>query len=100
VRRTLNVDNLEQLWTGQRVFGDPIERPDGTTIIPVSHVQDGREASAVGIFVIRPDKAQFVPAVDATRIALLGVGVGLAATVLGMIAVIHRPPWPDIRLRR
>ncbi|MEV7097559.1 hypothetical protein AB0M80_32380 [Amycolatopsis sp. NPDC051045] len=40
------------------------------------------------------------PAVDATRIALLAVGIGLVSATLGGLAVLRRPPWPDLRRRR
>ncbi|QKV72433.1 hypothetical protein HUT10_00165 [Amycolatopsis sp. Hca4] len=75
--------------TEPRLFGDPYETPDGTTVIPVHR--------PVGVFAVREGKAQWEPAVDATRVALLGVGIGLVAATLAGIAMVHRPPWPDLR---
>ncbi|OXM69322.1 hypothetical protein CF165_07235 [Amycolatopsis vastitatis] len=77
--------------TEPRLFGDPYETPDGTTVIPVHR--------PVGVFAIREGHAKWEPAVDATRVALLGVGIGLAAAVLAGLAMVRRPPWPDLRLR-
>jgi hypothetical protein len=74
------------------VFGDPYETPDGSTVIPVSH--------PVGVFLIHEGQVKWEPAVDATRVALLAVGVGLVAVTLSTLAVLRRPPWPDIVLRR
>jgi hypothetical protein len=37
--------------------------------------------------------------VDGNRIALLGVITGLASAVIATLAVLRRPPWPDIVLR-
>jgi hypothetical protein len=37
-----------------------------------------------------------VPAVDANRIALIGVMTGLLCGVIASVAVLRRPPWPDL----
>ncbi|WP_439380556.1 hypothetical protein [Amycolatopsis lexingtonensis] len=73
----------------QPLFGEPFETPDGTTVIPVSH--------PVGVFAIRDGQAKWEPAVDATRVALIAVTTGLVAAALGTLAVLRRPPWPDLR---
>ncbi|WP_242547520.1 hypothetical protein [Amycolatopsis sp. MtRt-6] len=75
-----------------RIFGDPYETPDGTTVIPVHR--------PVGVFTVREGQAKWEPAVDATRVALLGIGVGLIAATFAGITMVHRPPWPDLRRRR
>ncbi|MDQ7806427.1 hypothetical protein Q5425_22020 [Amycolatopsis sp. A133] len=77
--------------TEPRLFGDPHETPDGTTVITVSR--------PAGVFVIRDGQAKWEPAVDATRVAVLAVTTGLVAATLGALAVLHRPPWPDLRRR-
>jgi hypothetical protein len=33
---------------------------------------------------------------DGTRIALMGVLVGLVSAILAGIAMVRRPPWPDL----
>ena len=76
--------------TGPRRFGEPYETADGTTVITVT--------SPPGVFAIREGQAKWEPAVDATRVALLGIGP--AAATLSGIAMVHRPPWPDLRMRR
>ncbi|MGV9799344.1 hypothetical protein ACWDTP_14965 [Mycobacterium sp. NPDC003449] len=84
-----------------RVFGEPYLTPDGATVIPVSKVRhrgDGRIiAKPVGLFVIRDGEPTWVPAVDSTRIALLGEFIGLVAATLATLAMVRRPPWPDVR---
>lgn len=35
-------------------------------------------------------------AVDATRVAMLGISVGLVPVALAGLAMIRRPPWPDL----
>jgi hypothetical protein len=75
--------------TEPSIFGDPYETPDGTTVIPVHR--------PVGVFAIREGQAKWEPAVDATRVALLAVGTGLVAATLAGLALVHRPPWPDLR---
>jgi hypothetical protein len=78
--------------SGPRTFGEPYETPDGTTVITVT--------SPPGVFAIREGQARWEPAVDATRIALLAVGIGLVSATLAGLAMVRRPPWPDVRLRR
>ncbi|SEP51503.1 hypothetical protein [Amycolatopsis saalfeldensis] len=82
----------------QRVFGEPIESPDGGLVIPVVRVTGvrGGAPSPVGVFVIHGGKAQWEPAVDANRLALLGAVIGLASAVISTLAVLRRPPWPDL----
>ncbi|MCV6983658.1 hypothetical protein H7I53_25990 [Mycolicibacterium pulveris] len=71
-----------------RVYGEPHETADGTTVIPV--------AKPVGVFVIKDGRATWKPAVDTTRIAMLGILVGLASAVFAGVAMVRRPPWPDL----
>jgi uncharacterized spore protein YtfJ len=72
----------------RRVYGDPIER-DGLTIIPAADVRGGGggggdaqnnggggfgvAARPVGVYVVRGDSVRWEPAVDASRIAIMGM---------------------------
>jgi hypothetical protein len=80
------------------MFGEPYETPDGATIIAVSRRSrwDRTTMRPVGIYVIRDGSAEWQPAIDATRIAMMGETIGLAAAVIGTLAVLRRPPWPDL----
>lgn len=71
-----------------RVYGQAYDTADGATIVPV--------VRPVGVFVVKDGKATWQPAVDATRIALMGILVGLVSATLAGIAMIRRPPWPDL----
>ncbi len=75
-----------------RVYGQPYETADGTTVIQVSKIRGG----ALGVFVIKDGAAKWTPAVDATRITLMGILVGLVSASLAGAAMIRRPPWPDL----
>ena len=75
----------------RRVFGEPYVTPDGVTVIPVE--------GPVGMFVVRADGAQWVPAVDTNRAALIGVVTGLLAAVIGSLAVLRQPPWPRMTIK-
>ena len=77
----------------RQVYGQPYQTPDGTTIITVANLR-GRP---LGMFVVRGDHEKWVPAVDATPIALVAVLTGLVAATLATVAMVRRPPWPDIR---
>lgn len=64
-------------------------------MIPVVKVR-GDRAKPVGVFVIKDGKATWEPAVDAERIAMMGILVGLVSATLAGIAMVRRPPWPDL----
>ena len=84
---------FEQLPTdgsGRGIYGEPYQTADGATVIPV--------AKPLGVFVIRGGGASWVPAVDQSRIALVGVLTGLLAAVIGALAVLRQPPWPRITI--
>jgi len=84
------LDSLETDAT--RVYGQPYQTADGTTVVPVVKVRGG----ALGVFVIKDGRASWVPAVDATCIALMGILVGLVSATLAGVAMVRRPPWPDL----
>ncbi|WP_375485799.1 hypothetical protein [uncultured Mycobacterium sp.] len=99
-------DIFDQLPTDgvvRRVFGEPFHMVDGTTVITAARIRgggrygDGLTATPLGVFVIRGEKASWVGAVDMNRIGLIGVITGLLAAVIGTLAVLRRPPWPDLR---
>ena len=73
---------------GSTVFGQAHDTPDGATIIPV--------AKPVGMFVVKDGVATWSPANDDTKVALMGIAVGLVATILVGIAMVLRPPWPEL----
>ena len=45
---------------------------------------------------IKDGKAAFVPSPDVTRIAMMGILVGLVSAALAGVAMVRRPPWPDL----
>lgn len=75
-----------------RVYGQPRETADGTTVIPVSRARGG----ALGVFVVKDGHARWTPAADTTRIALLGICVALVSAACAGVAMVRRPPWPDL----
>jgi uncharacterized spore protein YtfJ len=100
----MDVDHiLEQAgaeMSARRVFGEPIER-DGTVLVPVARVsggggggtgtQDGAEgaggglgvsARPVGAYVIRGDRVTWLPAIDTTRVIVLGQVVAIIALLV------------------
>ena len=75
-----------------RVYGQSYETADGTTVIPVAKVGGG----ALGVFVVKDGKVKYEPAVDATRVAVMGILVGMVSAALAGVAMVRRPPWPDL----
>ncbi|WP_068188001.1 hypothetical protein [Mycobacterium sp. UM_CSW] len=82
------LDQLSDDGADGRVYGEPYETADGTTVIPV--------AKPLGVFVVHGGEASWVPAVDQNRIALIGVLTGLLAAVIASLAVLRQPPWPKM----
>jgi hypothetical protein len=83
-------DTLES--DGSRAYGQPYQTAEGTTVIPVASKSGG----ALGVFVVKDGKATWSPAIDATQVALMGILVGLVSASLAGVAMIRRPPWPDL----
>jgi hypothetical protein len=90
-----------------QVYGQPYETVDGVTVLPVAKVRGRTKpgaqdadlritANPVGVFVIKNGEATWVPAVDSTRIALMGELIGLVAATFATLAMVRRPPWPDL----
>ncbi|WP_068165542.1 hypothetical protein [Rhodococcus phenolicus] len=90
-----------------RVYGAPYETSDGTTIVTVTgfHRAWFRRGAVqpvpkpIGVFVVRDGEVRWVAAVDETRIALMGELIGLVAATIATLAVLRRPPWPDLSIR-
>jgi hypothetical protein len=109
-------DVIDTFWADSatsQVFGTPYETQDGATIITVSKVRgwgNGHPpapdeavtgqvrvtSKPLGVFVVKGEDVKWVPAVDATRIAILGEIIGLVAATLATLAMVRRPPWPDL----
>ncbi|MFW3121157.1 hypothetical protein MMAG44476_25704 [Mycolicibacterium mageritense DSM 44476 = CIP 104973] len=49
------------------------------------------------MFVVKDGKPTWTAAVDHTRVALLGEVIGLVAATFATLAMVRRPPWPDVR---
>lgn len=82
------------------VYGEPFEASDGAIIITVARRGVlGPAMRPAGIFVVRDGSATWVPTVDVNRIALLGELIGLLAAVITSLAILRRPPWPDLGRR-
>jgi len=91
--------NVDEMLTGardaltvKRVYGDPIER-DGVLVIPAAKVAGGGggggdsennagggfgvSAKPAGAWIIRNGEVEWEPAIDATRIATMGMFVAI-----------------------
>ena len=84
-----SLDELPTNGTRGRVYGEPYRTADGGTVITVAKVRAGT-ATPVGVFVVHGGTARWVPAIDANRIALIGVIAGLISAVLASLAVLRR----------
>jgi hypothetical protein len=101
------LDSIVPNPSAAQVYGQPYETMDGVTVLPVAKVRgrtgpaaDDAEsrlaAKPVGLFVIKDGEATWVPAIDSTRIALMGELIGLVAATFATLAMVRRPPWPDL----
>ncbi|RDH79140.1 hypothetical protein DVS77_06695 [Mycolicibacterium moriokaense] len=101
------LDSIVPNPSAAHVYGQPYETMDGVTVLPVAKVR-GRTgpgaddadlrvvAKPAGVFVIKDGQATWVAAVDSTRIALMGELIGLVAATFATLAMVRRPPWPDL----
>jgi hypothetical protein len=91
-------ESVKQLPTNGsrgRVYGDAYRTADGGMVIPVAKVRAGT-ATPLGVFVMHDGEARWVPVMDSNRIALIGVITGLISAVIASVALLRRPPWPDL----
>jgi uncharacterized spore protein YtfJ len=91
------LEGAREAMTVKRVYGEPIER-EGLTIVPAAHVRGGGggggdaknnggagfglTARPVGVYVVKDGNVAWEPAVDVTRISLLGVVAGIVALLV------------------
>jgi uncharacterized spore protein YtfJ len=91
------LEGAREAITVRRVYGEPIER-NGITIIPAADVMGGGGggsdsaenggggfgmwARPVGVYVVRDDKVIWEPAVDVSRMAIVGTLTGLVALLV------------------
>ncbi|WP_280268296.1 hypothetical protein [Nocardia wallacei] len=87
---------------GALVYGVPHETPDGSTVITVTGsgglLRPGPQP--VGIFVIREGEVTWKPALDEGRIALVAVTTGLLSAAFLTLAILRRPPWPELSFHK
>jgi len=94
----MNMDEMlagaRDAMTVKRVYGDPIEK-DGITFIPAANVRGGGggggdtegnggggfgvTARPVGAYIIRNGEVSWEPAVDATRLGIMGMLTAIVA---------------------
>ena len=109
-------DALDAISTDGRpthVYSQQYETADGATLITVGKIRGkvravkanpleeatevvAVQAKPVGMYVLRGGEAKWQPAVDTTAIALVGALTGLVAGTLATLAMVRRPPWPDL----
>ncbi|MBF6172439.1 hypothetical protein [Nocardia blacklockiae] len=86
---------------GALVYGAPHETSDGSTVITVARPGLLRPAlRPVGVFVVHAGEVTWRPAVDESRIALIAVLTGLVTATLATVAMVKRPPWPELSFHR
>ncbi len=99
------LDSIVPDAAAAQVYGQTYETVDGVTIVPVARVRGKSKAGdaelrlsawPVGVFVVKDGQASWVPAVDKTRIMAIGALTGLVSATLATLAMVRRPPWPDL----
>jgi uncharacterized spore protein YtfJ len=91
------LEGAREAMTVKRVYGDPIER-EGLTIVPAADVRGGGggggdadnnggggfglTARPVGAYVVRDGRVEWTPAVDVSRISMMGIAFGIVALLV------------------
>jgi uncharacterized spore protein YtfJ len=106
--------DVQQVLTGaqesmaaKRVYGEPYEK-NGVTVIPAASVMGGGgggsdttgnggggfgvKARPAGAWIIKGESVRWQPAVDATKVALMGQVVAIAAILTLRSVLKHRTP--------
>ena len=101
------LDSIVPDPSAAHVYGQPYQTADGATVLPVAKVRGRTRPGAedavlrltgkpAGVFVIKDGEGTWVPALDSTRIALMGELIGLVAATFATLSMVRRPPWPDL----
>lgn len=97
---TSNNPDIPVAVADSAIFGTPYQTPDGATVITVA--QPGgrfrRGSRPLGAIVVQGGDSKWIPATDDTRITLLALLIGLSAATLSCVAVVRRPPWPNLTI--
>lgn len=97
------MQSWQDAYTVRRVFGDPVEK-DGVTVIPVAMVAGGGGGGAgtspdapdvsgegggfggvarpAGVFVVRADGVEWLPALDVTMVTMAGIALSALITLV------------------
>jgi hypothetical protein len=94
----------DQLPRGIQTLGgvsstEPVIVDEDTTVIPVTRGR-GRSTRTIGVLVVRDGTTTWVPTIDQERLMMIGALTGLAAATLACLAVLRKPPWPDVTITR
>ena len=81
-------------------FGEPYEAANGAVIVTVSRQGRGnRPERPLGIYTVSAQGTTWTPAVDKGRLLLILACAGFMAAVIGNLAILRRPPWPEMTER-
>jgi len=80
-------------------FSEPQSLPDGSSVIYVTASTWRGNTRAVGMYTVTDGKTRWTPAADPNLVMLIGASTGFVAATLSLIAVLRRPPWPDMSYR-
>ncbi len=91
------LSDARDAMTVKRVYGDPIER-EGLTIVPAADVRGGGgggsdsennggggfglSARPVGVYIVKDGQVEWQPAVDASRLAIMGMATAIVALLV------------------
>ena len=91
------LDGAREAMTVKRVYGEPIER-EGLTIVPAADVRGGGggggdaqnnggggfglTARPVGVYVVKDGTVAWEPAVDVSRLSMMGIVAGIVALLV------------------
>ena len=99
------LSGAQDVMAARRVYGEPFEK-NGVTVIPAARVMGGGGgggdnagnggagfgvmASPAGAWIVKGESVRWQPAVDATKVALMGQLVALAAILTLRSVLRHR----------
>lgn len=78
------------------MYGEPLRLDEATTVVLVSRRTRSGRTVPLGALTTHAGTTEWTPTNDPERLALAGIAVGFVAATLACLAMVRRPPWPDV----
>lgn len=78
------------------VYSEPLRIDESTTVVLVSRQTRSGGTVPLGALTTHDGATEWTATPEPDRLALAGIAVGFVAATLACVAMVRRPPWPEI----